>query len=131
VQAKKELQAYLQVKMVDIVRKFGATVAVDRWGSMTNRPFFNAMLVSSAVEQFLGSIDTTGYLKTTQYQASFMEKYIEEVGPHNVVQICTNNASSMKAATDIITNKYLHIYFQGCTMHTMNLLLEDWGEQHR
>jgi hypothetical protein len=57
-----------------------------------------------------------------------MEKYIEEVGPHNVVHIYTNNASFMKAAADIITNKYLHIYFQGCVVHTMNLLLEDWGK---
>ena len=62
-----------------------------------------------------------------QYQASFMEKYIEEVGPHNVVQICTDNPSSMKAVANIITNKYRHICFQGCTMHTMKFLLEDWG----
>jgi hypothetical protein len=55
-----------------------------------------------------------------------MEKYIEEVGPYNVVQICTDNASSMKAAANIITNTYLHIYFQGCAVHAMNLLLEDW-----
>jgi hypothetical protein len=57
-----------------------------------------------------------------------MEKYIEEVGPQNIVQICTDNASSMKAAADIITNKYPHIYFQGCVVHVMNLLLEDWGK---
>jgi hypothetical protein len=43
-----------------------------------------------------------------------MDKYIEEVGPHNVVQICTDNASSMKAAVDIITDRYSYIYFQGC-----------------
>jgi hypothetical protein len=63
------------------------------------------------VEQFLKSVDTMGYQKVVQYQASIMEKYIAEVGPHNVVEICTNNASSMKVVTDIITNKYLHIYF--------------------
>jgi hypothetical protein len=126
VQAKEELQAHLQVKMVDSIRKFGATLAIDGWSSVTNRLLFNAMLVASAVEQFLGSVNTKGYQKTTQYQASIMEKYIEEVGPHNIVQICTVNASSMKAAADIITDKYPHIYFQGCTVHAMNLLLEDW-----
>jgi hypothetical protein len=55
-----------------------------------------------------------------------MEKYIKVVGPHNVVHICTDNASSMNVAANIITNKYPHIYFQGCTMHAMNFLLEDW-----
>jgi hypothetical protein len=32
----------------------------------------------------------------------------------------------MKAVADIITDKYPHIYFQGCAVHAMNLLLEDW-----
>jgi hypothetical protein len=92
---------------------------------VTNRPFFNAMLVSTATEQFLESVDTMGYQKTVEYQASIMEKYIEEVDPQNVVQICTDNASYMKAAADIIIEKYLHIYFQRCAVHAMNLLLED------
>ena len=101
-------------------------MAVDGWSSVTNRPLFNAMLGSLTTEQFLGAVDTTGYPKTAVYQASIMEKYIEKVGPQNIVQICTNNTSSMKVATDIITNKYPHIYFQGCVFHAMNLLLEDW-----
>jgi hypothetical protein len=103
-------------------------LAIDGWSSVTNRPLFNAMLVSLATEQFLGAVDTTGYPRTAEYQASIMEKYIEEVGPQNIVQICTDNASSMKVAADIITDKYLHIYFQGCAVHAMNLLLEDWGK---
>jgi hypothetical protein len=114
--------------MVESVRKFGTTLAVDGWSLVTNRPLFNAMLVSPATEQFLGVVDTTGYPKTTKYQASIMEKYIEKVGPQNVVQICIDNSSSMKAAADIIIDKYPHIYFQGCVVHAMNLLLEDWGK---
>jgi hypothetical protein len=127
VQAKEELRAHLQVKTVESIRKFGTTLAVDGWSSITNHPLFNAMLVSPATEQFLGAVDTTGYPKTAEYQASIMEKYLEEVGPQNIVQICTDNTSSMKAAADIITDKYPHIYFQGCIVHAMNLLLEDWG----
>ena len=57
-----------------------------------------------------------------------MEKDIEEVNPYNVVQICTDNASSMKAAANIITNTYLHIYFQRCVVHAMNLLLKGLEE---
>ena len=86
-------------------------MAIDRWSSVTNCPLFNAMLVSLATKQFLRAVDTNGYPKTMEYQASIMEKYIEEIGPQNVVQICINNASSMKAVVDIMTNKYPHIYF--------------------
>jgi hypothetical protein len=67
VQAKEELQAHLQVKMVDRVRKFGATLAVDGWKSMTICLLFNAMLVSLAIEKFLGLVNTIGDQKTMQY----------------------------------------------------------------
>jgi hypothetical protein len=108
---KEELQAHLQVKMVKSIHKFGATLAVDGWSLVTNHSLFNAMLVSLVVKKFLRSMDTTEYQKIAKYQASIMEKYIEKAGFQNIVQICTNNASSMKAAIDIITDKYPHIYF--------------------
>ena len=84
-QAKEELQAHLQVKTVESIRKFGTTLAIDGWSSIINYPLFNSMLVSSATKQFLGAMDTTVYLKTVEYQASIMDKYIEEVGPQNIV----------------------------------------------
>jgi transposase InsO family protein len=67
VQAKEGLQAHLQVKTIKSVRKFGTTLAVDGWNSVTNRPLFNTMLVSPATEQFLGAVNTTGYPKTAEY----------------------------------------------------------------
>ena len=50
-------------------------MVVDEWSSVINCPFFNTMLVSPATEQFLEAVDTTGYPKTAEYQASIMEKY--------------------------------------------------------
>ena len=125
VQAKNELGAVLEGKMANSVRKFGATLTFDGWSSCTNQPLFNAMIVSPVGEHFLGSVDTSGHTKTAAYQASIIEKFIEDVGSQNVVQIATDNASVMKAAAEIITNKYDHIYFQGCAVHAMNLLLGD------
>ena len=86
------------------------------------------MLVSSVGELFLGSIDTTGNEKTTKYMASIMLKFIEQVGPHNIVQVCTDNAKSMLKASQIMVKKYPHLYIQGCATHAMDLLLEDWGK---
>jgi hypothetical protein len=61
VQAEEELQTHLQVNMVNSFLKFGATLAVGGWSFVTNRPLFNALLVSSTEEQFLGLVDTKGY----------------------------------------------------------------------
>lgn len=128
IQVKADLEVELNNRMTESVRKFGGTLALDGWTSVSNRPLCNAMLVSPAGELFLGSVDTTGNEKTAEYMASIMDKFIEQVGPHNVVQICTDNASSMLKASQIITNKHPQIYIQGCAAHAMDLLLEDWGK---
>ena len=128
VEAKADLEAQLNNRVAESVRKFGGTLALDGWTSVSSRPLCNAMLVSSAGELFLGSVDTTGYEETIEYMASIMHKFIEKVGPHNIVQVCTDNAKSMLKASQIIIKKYPHIYIQGCAVHAMDLLLEVWGK---
>ena len=59
-QAKSDIQMKVHQRTEDSVRKFGATLSIDGWSSVTNRPLINAMLISSAGEQFLGSVDTSG-----------------------------------------------------------------------
>ena len=128
VEAKADLEAQLNNRIAESVRKFGGTLALDGWTSVSNRPLCNAMLVSSVGELFLGSVDTTGNEKTAEYMASIMDKFIEQVGPHNIVQVCTDNAKSMLKASQIMVKKYPHLYIQGCATHAMDLLLEDWGK---
>ena len=128
VQARADLEAQLDKRVAESVRKFGRTLAIDGWTSVNSRPLCNAMLVSPSGELFLGSVDTTGNRKTATYMASLMERFIEQVGPHNIVQFCTNNDRSMLNASKKITEKYPHIYMQGCAAHAMDLLLEDWGK---
>ena len=113
-------------RMDESIRKFGASLAVGGWSNVINWPLFNAMFVTSTSKQFLGSIDITRFQKTTEYQTSIMERFIEEVGSQNIVQICIDNASSMKSVVEIVMQKYPYVYFQGCVVHAMNLLLEDW-----
>ena len=124
VQARADLEAQLDKRVAESVRKFGGTLALDGWTSVNSRPLCNAMLVSPSGKLFLGSVDTTGNEKT----ATYMERFIEQVGPHNIVQVCTDNDRSMLNASKIITEKYPHIYMQGCVAHAMDLLLEDWGK---
>ena len=126
VQARADLEAQLDKRVAESVRKFGGTLAIDGWTSVNSRPLYNAMLVSPSGKLFLGFVDTTGNKKIAAYMASLMERFIEQVGPHNIVQVCTDNDRSMLNASKIITEKYPHIYMQGCAAHAMDLLLEDW-----
>ena len=45
-QAKADLETQLDSRLGESVRKFGGTLAVDGWTSVSSRPFLNAMLVS-------------------------------------------------------------------------------------
>ena len=128
-EAKVDLQTKLQKRTEDSIRKFGATLSIDGWSSVTIRPLINAMLVSSAGEEFIGSVDTSGVEKNAEYLASVLEKFIEHVGPTNVVQVTADNAPVNPAAWNLVSMKYPHIFFQGCVVHALNLLLKDWGKE--
>lgn len=113
----------------DSIRKYGVTVCSDGWDNVQNRPLLNVLLCCPTGDTFLGSIDTTGNKKDAAYIAEQMSIHINRVGPSNVVQVCTDNASSMVAAGRILTQRHPHLYFQGCGAHILDLLLQDWGSE--
>jgi hypothetical protein len=84
------------------------------------------MCVCPAGEEFLGAIDTSGDMKDAVYIADVIKRYLIEVGPQNVVQVCTDNASVMRKVVSIVQLEWLHLYIQGCMTHALNLLLQDW-----
>ena len=51
------------------------------------------------------SIDTTNIRKTTKYIFSLMDKVVEEVGEENVVQVVTDNETSVKAVGMLLMEK--------------------------
>ena len=53
---------------------------------------------------------------------------VADVDENNVVQVITDNGSNYKKACCYLTNKYLHIAWQDCLAHTINLMLKTFGE---
>ena len=124
-----QIEVEVTAKTKDSIRKYGVTVCSDGWDNVQNRPLLNVLMCCPAGDTFLGSIDTTGNKKDAPYIAEEMSAHINRVGPANVVQVCTDNASSMVAAGRILTQRHPHLYFQGCCAHIMDLLLQDWGSE--
>jgi hypothetical protein len=52
-------------------------------------------------------------------------KTIQEIGPYNVIQVITDNAANCKATRAIIEDMYPNIFWSGCLVHTLNLLMHD------
>jgi hypothetical protein len=78
------------------IRTYNATLARNGWSSVNNHPLLNMMCVSPVGKEFLGAIDTSGHMKDVVYIAVVIKRYLIEVGPKNVVQVCMDNASVMR-----------------------------------
>jgi hypothetical protein len=124
---KNKIKSQIVERTKMFIRIYGATLAEDGWSSINNHPLLNMMCVSSAGEEFLGAIDTSGYMKDAVYIADVIKRYLIEVGLQNVVQVCMDNANVMRKAISIVQQQWPHLYFQGCMAHALNLLLQDWG----
>jgi hypothetical protein len=48
---------------------------------------------------------------------------------NNIVQICIDNVSSIRNVVDLLIHRFLGLYFQGCVIHYLDLVLEDWGKK--
>jgi len=103
----------------------GVSIVSDGWTNVRNQHLINILGVSSTGAVFLGAHDSSSISATSQNIADILLKTIDEVGPINVIQVITDNAANCKAAGKIIEEKYPHIFWSGCLVHTLNLLMHD------
>ena len=69
---------------------------------------------------FLAVHDFSSITSSAQNIAQLLLKTIDGVGPKNVVQVIIDNATNGKATRKIIEQKYPHIFWYGCLVHTLN-----------
>lgn len=74
---------------------------------------------------FHKAIDVSTESRTGNFITGIRSTAIEEVGPHKVYALVTDNAKNMKAAWGILENKYPHLITFGCVAHGLNLLVKD------
>jgi hypothetical protein len=103
-ETKHKIKAQIAERTKMFIRTYGATLARDGWSSVNNHPLLNMMCVSPTGEEFLGAIDTSGHMKDAVYIADVIKRYLIEVGPKNVVQVCTDIASVKEALKQTVTD---------------------------
>ena len=81
----------------------------------------NVLGVSSSGVVFITCHDSSSISATSQNIADLLLQSIKDVGPNNVVQlIITDNATGK-----VIERTHPHIFWSGCLVHTLNLLMHD------
>jgi hypothetical protein len=103
----------------------GVSIVSDGWTNVRNQHLINILGVSSTGAVFLGAHDSSSVMASSQNIADILLKTIDEVGPTNVIQVITDNATNCKGAGKIIERKYTHIFWSSCLVHTLNLLMHD------
>ncbi|CAI5506403.1 unnamed protein product [Closterium sp. Naga37s-1] len=97
-----------------------------------DHPLFRNML-RAAAEAGPGyvppeSIDCGKDQKTGTYIADMLRPIVEEVGPQNVVALCTDGGSNYRSACRKLGVEFPHIELTPCATHVIDLLLEDVGK---
>ena len=71
------------------------------------------------------SVDASDIVKDATNLFLLFDKIITWVGPSNVVQIITDNATNYVAAGRLIYDKYKHINWPPYAAHCLNLIFKD------
>ncbi|XP_076931764.1 uncharacterized protein LOC143597027 [Bidens hawaiensis] len=99
----------------------------DAWTDRTRRSIMNLCVNSKLGTVFLSSKECLNEAHTSENIFEYVDKCIEEVGPENVVQVVTDNASNNMGASKLLKVKRPTVFWISCATHTINLMLEAIG----
>jgi hypothetical protein len=85
----------------------------------------NVLGVSAVGTMFLAAHDFSSIIASSQNIVEILLKTINDVGPSNVIQVIADNATNCKGAGKIIERARPHIFWFGCLVHILDLLLHD------
>ncbi|WVZ68115.1 hypothetical protein U9M48_017096, partial [Paspalum notatum var. saurae] len=106
----------------------GCSVMADAWTDRKGRGVMNLVVHSAHGVCFLDSVDCSAAKKNGKYVFDLVDKYIQDLGEENVVQVVTDNASVNTAAANLLAAKRPSIFWNGCAAHCLDLMLEDLGK---
>ena len=92
-----EVETYME-SIYSKLPTYGCTIMCDGWSTRTKHPIINFMIYCDRNMMYHSSVDCTNINKNAEYIFSLMDRVVEDIGEEKVLQIVTDNESSMKAA---------------------------------
>ncbi|KAK9071810.1 hypothetical protein SSX86_008239 [Deinandra increscens subsp. villosa] len=105
----------------------GCSIMTDAWSDRNRRSIMNLCVNSKLGTVFLSSKECSNEAHTSKHIFEYVDKCIEDVGPENVIQVVTDNASNNMGAAKLLKAKRKQIFWTSCATHTINLMLEGIG----
>jgi len=111
--------------------KNGCSIMTDAWSDRKRRSIMNLCTNCANGTSFISSKEMSHVSHTSEVIFDLVDKAIEEIGPDNVVQVVTDNASNNMGAKRLLEEKRPHIFWTSCAAHTINLMLQGIGNLTR
>ena len=73
----------------------GCSIMANGWTDKRQRTLINFLVNCPKGSMFIESVDASSYSKTGEKMCELISKFIEHIGPSNVVQVVTDSASNM------------------------------------
>ena len=116
------------IPVVKQIEGFNATLGLDGWSTRTNDPGIGGTLSTANQGLLVKTVDTRGYLHTSDYLAQLLKEELQRVETEwkvNITALVTDNAANMSGIRTLVKepNEFFRSY--GCQAHIMNLLAKD------
>ncbi|KAH7439143.1 hypothetical protein KP509_04G047200 [Ceratopteris richardii] len=110
--------------------RYGCTILSDGWRDRKNRGIINILVSCPIGTFFLRAVEVgkKGKKTTGVFIYRHIKKAIEEVGPSNVVQVVTDNASNCRHMGQLLEGEYPHIdigklsWVKACTLQASSIV---------
>ena len=104
--------------------KNGCSIMTDAWSDKKRRSIMNVCTNCADGTSFISSKEMSDVSHTSEVIFELVDKAIEDIGPDDVVQVVTDNASNNMGAKKLLHEKRPHIFWISCATHTINLILQ-------
>ncbi|KAL6514877.1 hypothetical protein OROGR_020456 [Orobanche gracilis] len=104
---------------------YGCSLMADGWRDRKGRSLINFLINTPRGSMFVESVDASSYSHTGQKMFELLDRFIQRVGPDDVVQVVTDSASNNVLAGKLLEDKYPHLYWTPCAAHCLDLIFED------
>ncbi|KAF0924420.1 hypothetical protein E2562_010087 [Oryza meyeriana var. granulata] len=107
--------------------KNGCSIMTDTWSDRKRRSIMNLCTNCADGTSFISSKEMSDVSHTSEVIFELVDKAIEDIGPDDVVQVVTDNASNNMGAKKLLLEKRPQIFWTSCATHTINLMLQGIG----
>ncbi|KAG0451262.1 hypothetical protein HPP92_026521 [Vanilla planifolia] len=104
---------------------YGISILLSGWNNVKTRSLISMIASNQFGSMFLHAVD---FLMTDNFHKKMsisLLEVIENVGPYNVIQVVTDNASSCKSAMEEVMKSYPYVFWSPCFFQTLKLIMKD------